>query len=128
MATNNQVGTNPIFDIHVVDLTEMDVVVPRALFLEDAHQWAENCMMAARNTMTSEAINSFRSSAEEMIFLHHTVGGNPDDTDEFSELYLGLMVNIGDGVGKEHPESYTQHPAGFSNNIVHSVGSWCGYH
>jgi hypothetical protein len=119
MATNNQVGTNRIFDIHVVDLMDMDKVIPCAV-LVDAHQWAENRTETARNIM-NEAINNFRSAAEEMIFLHRTIGGNPNDTDDFSELYLGLMVNIGDGVGKDHPELYTEHPMGFSNNIVHPV-------
>jgi hypothetical protein len=67
-------------------------------------------------------INNFCSAAQETIFLHRTICGNPNDKDDFNELlYLGLVVNIGDGVGKDHPESYTDHPMGFSNNIVHSV-------
>jgi hypothetical protein len=36
MATSNQVSTNRIFDTHVVDLTEMDMILPRAES-ENAH-------------------------------------------------------------------------------------------
>jgi hypothetical protein len=51
MATNNHVGINHIFDIHaVVDLMEMDEVIPQAVSV-DARQWAENRMATARNVM-----------------------------------------------------------------------------
>jgi hypothetical protein len=57
-----------------------------------------------------------------MIFLHRTIGGNPNKEGEFNELYLSLAVNVGNGAaGKEHPESYTQHPMGFGNGVIHSV-------
>jgi hypothetical protein len=59
MAANNHTGNNKTFDIHVVDLMEMDEVIPRAVSA-DARQWAENCMETARNAM-NEAINSFCS-------------------------------------------------------------------
>jgi hypothetical protein len=69
----------------------------------------------------NDAINAFRSSAEEMIFLHCATGGDPNEEGELSELYLSLVVNVSSGVGKEHPESYTQHPMGFGNVVVRSV-------
>jgi hypothetical protein len=110
---NNQISNNRIFDTHVVDLTEMDTIIPRAGSEGARQQWAQSRMTTARNNM-NDAINAFRSSAEEMIFLHRTIGGNPNEEGGFNELYLSLVVNIGNGVGKEHPESYTQYP------IVHS--------
>jgi hypothetical protein len=119
MATNNQAGNNRIFDTHVVDLMEMDTIIPRA-GSEGARQWTQSRMTTARNNM-NDAIDAFRSSAEEMIFLHRTIGGNPNKEGAFNELYLSLVVNIGDGVGKEHPESYTQHPIGFDNGVICSV-------
>jgi hypothetical protein len=119
MATNNQTGNNRIFDTHVVDLNEMDAIIPRAV-LEDARQWAQARMATAREAMNN-AINAFRSSAEEMIFLHRAIGGNPNEEEEFDELYLRLAVNVGNGVSKEHPESYTQHPMGFGNGMIGSA-------
>jgi hypothetical protein len=41
--------------------------------------------------------------------------------EEFNELYLSLAVNVGTGAGKEHPESYMQHPMGFGNGMIRSV-------
>jgi hypothetical protein len=77
-------------------------------------------MVTARNNM-NDAINAFRASAEEMIFLHRAVGGDPNEEAEFDEFYLSLAVNIRNGAGKEHPESYTQHPMGFGNDMIRSV-------
>jgi hypothetical protein len=74
MATNNQTGNNRIFDTHVVDLTEMDIIIPRA-GSEDARQWAQSRMTTAQNNL-NDAINAFRPSAEDMIFLHRTMGGD----------------------------------------------------
>jgi hypothetical protein len=75
MSTNNQTGGNRIFDTHVVDLTEMDTIIPRAVS-EDARQWAQSRMTTAQNNM-NDAIDAFQSSVEEMIFLHRTIGGDP---------------------------------------------------
>jgi hypothetical protein len=120
MAANDQAGNNRIFDTHVlVDLTEMDTIVPRARS-ESASQWAQSRMVTTRNNM-NDVINAFRASAEEMIFLHRAVGGDPNEEEEFDELYLSLAVNVGNGAGKEHPESYTQHPMGFGNGMIRSV-------
>jgi hypothetical protein len=114
MAANNQTGNKRIFDTHVVDLTEMDTIIPHA-GSESARR-----MTTARNNM-NDAINAFCSSAEEMIFLHRTIGGNPNEGEEFNELYLSLTVNVGNGAGKEHLELYTQHPMGFGNGMICSV-------
>jgi hypothetical protein len=119
MAMNNQIGNNRIFDTHVIDLNEMDAIIPRAVS-EDARQWAQAHMATVRDAM-NDAINAFQSSAEEMIFLHREIGGNPNEEEEFDELYLILAVNVGNGVGKEHPESYTQHPMGFGNGMIGSA-------
>jgi hypothetical protein len=119
MAANNQTGNNRIFNTHVVDLMDMDTIIPRAR-LESARQWAQSRMSTARNNM-NDAINAFRASAEEMIFLHRAVGGDPNEEAEFDEFYLSLAVNVGNGAGKEHPESYTQHPMGFGNDMIRSV-------
>jgi hypothetical protein len=119
MTTNNQVGNNRIFDTHVIDLTEMDAIIPRAV-LEGTRQWAQSRMVTAHNSM-NDAINAFRSLAEELIFLHRTIGGNPNKEEEFYELYLSLAVNVGNGAGKDHPESCTQHPMGLGNGMIPSV-------
>jgi hypothetical protein len=119
MAANNQTGNNRIFETHVVDVTEMDTIIPR-LVSEDSRQWVRSRMATARDNM-NDAINAFRSSAEEMIFLHRATGGDPNDENELNELYLSIAVNIGNGAGKEHPESYTQHPMGFGNAMIRSA-------
>jgi hypothetical protein len=61
------------------------------------------------------------SKAWRGVLFHRAIGGDPNDEEEFNEIYLSLAVNVGNGAGKEHPESYTDHPMGFSNDIVHSV-------
>ncbi len=119
MAASNQTGNNRIFETHFVDLIEMDTIIPRAVS-DESGQWVRSRMATARDNM-NDAINAFRSSAEEMIFLHRATGGDPNEEGELNELYLSLVVNVGSGVGKEHPESYTQHPTGFGNAMVRSV-------
>jgi hypothetical protein len=118
-AANNQTGNNRIFETHFVDLTEMDTIIPRAVS-DESGQWVRSRMATAQDN-TNDTINAFRSSAEEMIFLHRATGGDLNEEGELNELYLSLVVNIGSGVGKEHPESYTQHPTGFGNAMVRSV-------
>jgi hypothetical protein len=112
MAANNQTGNNRIFETHFVDLVEMDTIIPCAMS-DESGQWVRSRMAITRDNM-NDAINVFRSLAEEMIFLHRATGGDPNEEGELSELYLSLVVNVGSGVGKEHPESYTQHLRGLA--------------
>jgi hypothetical protein len=119
MAANNQTGNNRIFETHFVYLIEMDTIIPRAVS-DESGQWVR-CRMATACDNMNDAINAFCSSAEEMIFLHRATGGDPNEEGELSEPYLSLVVNVGSGVGKEYPESYTQHPMDFGNVMVRSV-------
>jgi hypothetical protein len=57
MTTNSQTGNDRIFDIHLVDLMEMDTIIPHA-GSEGARQWAQSGMATARNNM-NDAINAF---------------------------------------------------------------------
>jgi hypothetical protein len=76
MAASNQTGSNNrIFEAHFVDLIEMDTIIPRAVS-DESGQWVRSRMATARDNM-NDAINAFRSSAEEMIFLHRATGGDP---------------------------------------------------
>jgi hypothetical protein len=57
MAANNQAGNNRIFETHVVDLTDMDTIIPR-LVSEESRQWVQSRMATARDNM-NDAINAF---------------------------------------------------------------------
>jgi hypothetical protein len=119
MTTNTQTGNNHIFDIHVINLTEMDMIIPGAE-LVSARQWVEIHMSDASNNM-NDAINAFQSTVEEMVYLHHPNGGDPNNPSELSEFYFRFVINVGDSTGKEHPGSYVQHPMGFGNNVIYSI-------
>jgi len=116
---NNQRGLNRAFDAHVVDLREMDEIIVRAK-TDSSRDWVEHRKKEVMDGI-NDSIENLREGFEEMTCLHRAGGGNPNDNSQFSDIFLGLAINVGDGHGRHNPWAYSMHPDGVSPAMISSV-------